>query len=97
MHLIICTGLLLRFASSSNSELCAIAAARLHALIQFKSHPDSNEVAYLIFNINSSLLAVQGKTNTKIYVFIAIFMRDFKNCLKVGKIAPTAMLALYRS
>jgi hypothetical protein len=55
------TGLLLRFASSSNSELCAIAAARLHALIQFKSHPDVNEVAYLIFNINSSLLAVQGE------------------------------------
>ncbi|XP_046650912.1 neurobeachin-like protein 1 isoform X2 [Daphnia pulicaria] len=57
-------GLLLRFASSSNSELCAIAAARLHALIQFKSNPEINEVAYLIFNINSSLLAVQGKEDS---------------------------------
>ncbi|KAI9560727.1 putative neurobeachin-like protein 1-like isoform X3 [Daphnia sinensis] len=56
----IALGLLLRFASSSSSELCAIASARLHALIQFRSHPEAIEVAYLIFNINSSLLAVQG-------------------------------------
>lgn len=54
------SGLLLRFASSSSPELCAISAARLHALLQFRSNLDSNEIAYLIYNINSSLLAAQG-------------------------------------
>ena len=56
----IALALLVRFASSTNAELCAMASARLHALIQFNNHLDTNEVAFLVNSINTSLQQVHG-------------------------------------
>ena len=53
-------GLLVRFSSSSNAAFCAMASARLHAIIQFNSHPDANEVGFLVYNINCRLQSVLG-------------------------------------
>lgn len=66
----------MRFASSSSPELCAIAAARLHAFLQFRSHPDVNEVAFVIFNINSGLLSLQGRSKLS-YFFWTTFQWSF--------------------
>jgi len=53
-------GLLARFASSTNAELCSVASARLHALIQSNNEPDVNQVGYLLYSINVGIQAMQG-------------------------------------
>lgn len=42
-----------------------MASARLHALIQFQSQLDANEVAFLVSNINASLQQVHGMWDGK--------------------------------
>ncbi len=59
--------LLVSFASSSSAELCAMAAARLHALVQFSSEADVDQCAYLLYQINLAI----GKLHGKLFIVTA--------------------------
>lgn len=55
-------GILLKNASLGNTELCAIAAAKLHAVIQTRRISDLNEGCYLLYLINKIISNdLQGK------------------------------------
>jgi len=45
-------GILLSCSANSNLELCAIATAKLHALIQTRNMKDPEEGAYLLYLMN---------------------------------------------
>jgi hypothetical protein len=45
-------GILLSCSANSNLELCAIATAKLHALIQTRNMKDTEEGAYLLYLLN---------------------------------------------
>lgn len=54
--------ILLKNASLGNMELCAIAAAKLHAIIQTRLISDLNEGCYLLYLINKIIVNdLQGK------------------------------------
>ena len=54
-------GLLLKCSHHPNSEIVAMATAKLHALLQSRTNQDPRELSYLIFNINKALnSAIEG-------------------------------------
>lgn len=48
-------GILLSCSANSNLELCAIATAKLHALIQTRNMKDPEEGAYLLYLMNQTV------------------------------------------
>lgn len=46
-------GILLSCAASSNLELCAMATAKLHTLVQTRCMKDAEEGGYLLYYINT--------------------------------------------
>lgn len=54
-------GLLLKCSHHPNSEIVAMATAKLHALLQSRTTQDPQELSYLIFSINKALnTAIEG-------------------------------------
>lgn len=63
-----CTGILLSCAASSNPELCAMATAKLHTLIQTRCMKDAEEGGYLLYYINTIVQqSLQGWFSSSIY------------------------------
>lgn len=60
----LCLGLLLKCSHHPNTEVVAMATAKLHALLQSRSNQDVQELGYLFYRINKTLdSAIEGKNN----------------------------------
>lgn len=58
----LCLGLLLKCSHHPNSDIVAMATAKLHGLLQNRNAPDPQELGYLIYSINKALTtAIEGK------------------------------------
>lgn len=58
----LCFGLLLKCSHHPNTEVVAMATAKLHALLQSRSSQDTQELGYLFYRINKTLdAAIEGK------------------------------------
>lgn len=49
-------GILLKAASYADTELCAIAAAKLHTVIQTRRMSDTNEAYYILYLLSEIIL-----------------------------------------
>ncbi|XP_067013553.2 neurobeachin-like protein 1 [Anabrus simplex] len=63
-------GILLSCASSTDLELCAIATAKLHALVQTRTMKDLDEGGYLLYYMNSIVEKALEANNQEHYSFL---------------------------
>ncbi|GLG93298.1 Neurobeachin [Gryllus bimaculatus] len=63
-------GILLSCAACDNLELCAIATAKLHALVQTRNVKDLDEAGYLLYSLNKSVEKALDAGNQEHYSFL---------------------------
>lgn len=62
----LCLGLLIKCSHHPNSDVVAMATAKLHSLLQSRASQDPKELGYLLFCINKALnSAIDGKSLPK--------------------------------
>jgi hypothetical protein len=72
------TGILLSCSANSNLELCAMATAKLHALVQTRNMKDPEEGAYLLYLMNQIVQkAIKGN-----YVYLLGPVSSFSDGFK---------------
>lgn len=62
----LCLGLLIKCSHHPNTEVVAMATAKLHALLQSRSSQESQELGYLFYRINKALdSAIEGNCRSE--------------------------------
>lgn len=73
--IMICLGLLLKLVRSPNQDIVAMASARLHTLLQSRTHQVPKESAYLIYSLNSALTTAIEQGNPDQYSHLMPIMK----------------------
>lgn len=73
--IMICLGLLLKLTSNPNSDIVAMATAKLHALLQSRQIQSPKESAYLIYSLNQGLSTAIEVGNPDLYSFLMPVMK----------------------
>ncbi|XP_055608825.1 neurobeachin-like protein 1 isoform X2 [Uranotaenia lowii] len=63
-------GLLLKCSHNPNSDIVAMATAKLHALLQNRVNPEPGEVGYLLFSLNQAISSAIEIGNSEQYSFL---------------------------
>lgn len=73
--IMICLGLLLKLTSNPNSDIVAMATAKLHALLQSRPIQSPKESGYLIYSLNQGLSTAIEVGNPDLYSFLMPVMK----------------------
>lgn len=73
--IMICLGLLLKLSSNPNSEIVAMATAKLHAILQSRQLQSPKESGYLIFELNQGLSTAIRDGDPDLYSFLMPLMK----------------------
>ncbi|XP_040150983.1 neurobeachin-like protein 1 isoform X2 [Anopheles arabiensis] len=71
----LCLGLLLKCSHSANSEIVAMATAKLHALLQNRTNQDPAEIGYLMYSLNQAMCNAIEVDNSEQYSFLIPVMK----------------------
>uniref|UniRef100_A0A182PS34 DUF4704 domain-containing protein n=1 Tax=Anopheles epiroticus TaxID=199890 RepID=A0A182PS34_9DIPT len=71
----LCLGLLLKCSHSANSEIVAMATAKLHALLQNRINQDPAEIGYLMYSLNQAICNAIEVDNSEQYSFLIPVMK----------------------
>nr|XP_040227141.2 neurobeachin-like protein 1 isoform X2 [Anopheles coluzzii] len=71
----LCLGLLLKCSHSANSEIVAMATAKLHALLQNRTNQDPAEIGYLMYSLNQAMCNAIEVDNAEQYSFLIPVMK----------------------
>uniref|UniRef100_A0A182N771 DUF4704 domain-containing protein n=1 Tax=Anopheles dirus TaxID=7168 RepID=A0A182N771_9DIPT len=71
----LCLGLLLKCSHSANSEIVAMATAKLHALLQNRINQDPAEIGYLMYSLNQAMCSAIEVDNAEQYSFLIPVMK----------------------
>uniref|UniRef100_A0A182K234 DUF4704 domain-containing protein n=1 Tax=Anopheles christyi TaxID=43041 RepID=A0A182K234_9DIPT len=71
----LCLGLLLKCSHSANSEIVAMATAKLHALLQNRINQDPAEIGYLMYSLNQAMCNAIEVDNSEQYSFLIPVMK----------------------
>lgn len=74
----LCLGLLIKCSHHPNSDVVAMATAKLHSLLQSRASQDPKELGYLLFSINKALnSAIDGKRLTySTYLIYCLYLSN---------------------
>lgn len=82
--IMICLGLLLKLTSNPNSEIVAMATAKLHAILQSREIQSPKESGYLIYSLNKGLSMAIKEGNPDLYSFLMPVMKAMLEKTKEG-------------
>uniref|UniRef100_A0AAG5CUG9 DUF4704 domain-containing protein n=1 Tax=Anopheles atroparvus TaxID=41427 RepID=A0AAG5CUG9_ANOAO len=71
----LCLGLLLKCSHNANSEIVAMATAKLHALLQNRTSQDPTEIGYLMYSLNQAMCSAIEVENSEQYSFLIPVMK----------------------
>ncbi|KFB43538.1 AGAP003395-PA-like protein [Anopheles sinensis] len=71
----LCLGLLLKCSHNANSEIVAMATAKLHALLQNRINQDPAEIGYLMYSLNQAMCSAIEVDNSEQYSFLIPVMK----------------------
>ncbi|XP_053679026.1 neurobeachin-like protein 1 [Anopheles nili] len=71
----LCLGLLLKCSHNANSEIVAMATAKLHALLQNRINQDPAEIGYLMYSLNQAMCNAIEVDNSEQYSFLIPVMK----------------------
>lgn len=71
----ICLGILIKCICSSNSDIQTMATSKFHALIQKKNFSNTNEVAYILFNLNKIIQSAIETGNIDQYSYVVPILK----------------------
>ncbi|XP_049530577.1 neurobeachin-like protein 1 isoform X2 [Anopheles darlingi] len=71
----LCLGLLLKCSHNANSDIVAMATAKLHALLQNRINQDPAEIGYLMYSLNQAISNAIEVDNSEQYSFLIPVMK----------------------
>ncbi|XP_058062662.1 neurobeachin-like protein 1 isoform X2 [Anopheles bellator] len=71
----LCLGLLLKCSHNVNSDIVAMATAKLHALLQNRINQDPAEIGYLMYSLNQAICKAIDEDNSEQYSFLIPVMK----------------------